>query len=62
MRLNVQNVRDELRFLLDKVKRIRRLNYMPRENLEPMEDALEEVQVNLVAFEEAAKGAKSGGA
>jgi hypothetical protein len=45
-----------------KAKHIRRYKYTTKQNLEPIEDALESLQESLLAYEEAAKRANLDGA
>jgi hypothetical protein len=42
--------------LIKMAKHIRRYNYTTKQNVEPIEGALEGLQESLVAYEEAAKG------
>jgi hypothetical protein len=41
--------------LIEKAEHIRRYNYSTKQNLEPIEGALEGLQESLVAYEEAAE-------
>jgi hypothetical protein len=45
--------------LIKMAKHIRRYNYTTKQNVEPIEGALEGLQESLVAYEEAAKGANN---
>jgi hypothetical protein len=54
----VEKITKEVNILIKKAKHIRRYKYTTEQNLEPIEDALEELQETLVAYEEAAKGVK----
>jgi hypothetical protein len=45
--------------LIKKAKHIRRYNYTTKQNLEPIEGALEGFRESLVAYEEAAKRANN---
>jgi hypothetical protein len=50
-----EKITKEVNFLIKKAKHIRRYNYTTKQNLEPIEGALEGLQESLVAYEEAAK-------
>jgi rubrerythrin len=50
---------EDVNILIKKAKHIRRYNYTTKQNLEPIEGALEGIQESLVAYEEAAKRANN---
>jgi hypothetical protein len=50
-----EKITKEVNILIKKVKHIRRYNYTTKQDLEPIEGALEGLQESLVACEEAAK-------
>ena len=55
MKLEVDNIIEEMRILLKKATFMRRYKFVAEQNLQPMKDALDVFQDTLVAFEEAAK-------
>jgi hypothetical protein len=54
-----EKITKEVNILIKKAKHIRRYNYTTKQNLEPIEGALEGLQVSLVAYEEATKRANN---
>jgi hypothetical protein len=56
-----EKIMKEVNILIKKAKHIRRYKYTTKQNLEPIEDALDGLQESLVAYEEAAKRDKLDG-
>jgi hypothetical protein len=54
----VEKITKEVNIRIKKAKNIRRCKYTTEQNLEPIEIAFKGLQETLVAYEEAAKGAK----
>jgi hypothetical protein len=57
-----EKIMKEMNILIKKAKHIRRYKYTTKQNLDPIEGALEGLQESLVAYEEAAKRANLDGA
>jgi hypothetical protein len=55
VKLEFQKITKEVNILIKKAKNKRRYKYTTKQNLEPIEDALEGLQESLVAYEGAAK-------
>jgi hypothetical protein len=55
VKLEFQKITKEVNILIKKAKHKRRYKYTTKQNLEPIEDALEGLQESLVAYEGAAK-------
>jgi hypothetical protein len=54
-----EKIKKEVNILIKKAKHIKRYNYTTKQNLEPIEGALEGLQESLVAYEEAGKRANN---
>jgi hypothetical protein len=57
-----EKIMKEMNILIKKAKHIRRYKYTTKQNLDPIEGALEGLQESLVAYEESAKRANLDGA
>jgi hypothetical protein len=60
--MSLKKIMKEMNILIKKAKHIRRYKYTTKQNLDPIEGALEGLQESLVAYEEAAKRANLDGA